>query len=407
LLQTRVHVDLVGLDEVTAREALLKAARGSRGRPAHEPEFPGDRDRGLAAVNGGEAPRFPGDLPPVDIGSGVLLEESTENLRADDLGAIRAYIGRISDSLTRSGFSDSDVVAFEISLLELVNNVATHVRGDETVRLRLSRVERSAYFDYGTDHYDGLILEVADTGRAFDLANALIRSEATLARHGAEHGLLRAYRYGSLLHQISTAPHVMGWMKERSPQVVPALFGGEQVIPFIFSYRQEAIRVRQDVHPFFQFAQYLHRSEAFMDLIFDPLLRPARKFVAIEITGHSWSGSLYWSEVLDSLLSFTRRNARFDKQLLLFADVDPSEQRALREYCDDAGIVMFEDESKIGHLDESTIRALDQPAMRNREVIDAPAAAVDQQSAAGDAADQQMPKSGRKVRKRWCWFRRE
>lgn len=141
LLRTRVYVDLVGRDAVSARAALLAAARGSRGRPAHEPEFPGDR--GVAAVIGGEAPRFPGDLPPTDSNGGVLLEESTETLRADDIGAIRTVAERMTSSLWRSGFAESDVEAFKISLRELFDNVATHVRGDETVELRLSRVERS------------------------------------------------------------------------------------------------------------------------------------------------------------------------------------------------------------------------------------------------------------------------
>jgi hypothetical protein len=108
-----------------------------------------------------------------------------------------------------------------------------------------------------------------------------------------------------------------------------------------------------------------------MDLIFDPLQRPARRYVGIEITGHSWSGSLYWRDALDPLLSFVERNARFDKQLLLFADVDPSEQRGLREYCAEAGIVMFEDESEIRDLDESTIRARGRPAVPDRRATGA------------------------------------
>ncbi len=43
LLKTRVYVDLVDQDAAGARKALLAAARGARGKPTEEPEFPGDR----------------------------------------------------------------------------------------------------------------------------------------------------------------------------------------------------------------------------------------------------------------------------------------------------------------------------------------------------------------------------
>jgi hypothetical protein len=62
LLTTRIYVDLVGRDANSAREALLAAARGARGKPTEEPEFPGAQQSQVAAT---EAPRFPGELPPV------------------------------------------------------------------------------------------------------------------------------------------------------------------------------------------------------------------------------------------------------------------------------------------------------------------------------------------------------
>jgi hypothetical protein len=61
LLKTRIYVDLVDQDAASARRALLAAARGARGKPTAEPEFPGDRRLARAT----EAPRFPGELPPV------------------------------------------------------------------------------------------------------------------------------------------------------------------------------------------------------------------------------------------------------------------------------------------------------------------------------------------------------
>ena len=63
LLSTRVYVDLVALDAVSARQALLAAALGTRGKPSDEPEYPGLRQR--PEIHNSEAPRFPGDLPTV------------------------------------------------------------------------------------------------------------------------------------------------------------------------------------------------------------------------------------------------------------------------------------------------------------------------------------------------------
>jgi hypothetical protein len=62
LLKTRTFVDLVDQVAAGARQALLAAARGARGKPTQEPEYPGGQQR---ARNITEAPRFPGELPPV------------------------------------------------------------------------------------------------------------------------------------------------------------------------------------------------------------------------------------------------------------------------------------------------------------------------------------------------------
>jgi tetratricopeptide (TPR) repeat protein len=57
LFKTRIYVDLVDQDAAGARAALLAAARGARGKPSQEPEFPGDRRSAGSAT---EAPQFPG-----------------------------------------------------------------------------------------------------------------------------------------------------------------------------------------------------------------------------------------------------------------------------------------------------------------------------------------------------------
>jgi anti-sigma regulatory factor (Ser/Thr protein kinase) len=279
----------------------------------------------------------------VGRGSGPL-EELKTTLRADDMEARRAFTARISTSLRRHGFSDSDVEAFQISLRELVDNVANYVPDDKTVQLEIGHVPRWKYH-----RQEGLSLQVTDRGEGFDFNNALLELEDELLQHGDEHGLLRAYRLGSLLDQVSTDPHTMGWMRERIPHDVPVVFG-EKIIPFVVSYRHEAIRIWRDVHTFFQFEQYLKRSQAFMELVFDPLQRPARKYIGIEIVGQGWTGALGWKRILDELFRFARHNKQFDKQFVLFADTGPSEQRGLRQYCKNQGIKMYEDASVIGKI---------------------------------------------------------
>lgn len=341
LLKTRVYVDLVGLNSVAAREALLAAARGVRGKPHDEPKFPGLREQ--AEVNGSEAPRFPAALPAADGISNEPLGESVI-LRAGDTAAVRDFIARASASLRRHKFADSDIGAFRISLLELLHNAVNYVGDDETVELKLDPTD------------EALSLEVTDRGKGFDLEEALARSEAELSERGFEHGLLRVYRLGSELAQVSTAPHVIRWLREQTPQEVPTAFGGENVIPFVFSYELDAIRIWQTVHTIWQFRHYTRRSSAFMDLIFDPLQRPTRRYVGIEVVGEYWSGSSWFSRpVLDSLLAFKKRNPEFDKQLLLFADTDSFEHRELRKYCRRAGIVMFEDKSVIRDLKDKDV----------------------------------------------------
>jgi anti-sigma regulatory factor (Ser/Thr protein kinase) len=345
LLKTRAYVDLVCRDEDDARTALMAAVGGARSKPPDEPEFPGYRER--PEVNGTEAPRFPGGVSAADNSGSDPLERSPITLRPGDAGAVRALAAQMSEPLRRHKFSEKDFEAFRISLTELVGNAARYVGGDEPVQLRLKLVER-----WSGDLV--LSLEVTDNGRGFDFDQALQRTEADLLENGIEHGLLRAYRLGSELTQVSVEPHVMSWMRERIPQTVPAVFGGKNIIPFLVLYEQEVIQIWETVHTMSQFWRYLERSEVFMDRIFDPLLRPARKYVGIEIIGEFHSEAIRWSIILDELLAFTKRNARFDRQLLLFAD-SGSDQIRLREYCQDAGITMFEDKSAIRNLREKDV----------------------------------------------------
>jgi hypothetical protein len=100
-LTTRIYVDLVGRDANSARAALLAAAQGARGKPTAAPEFPGDR---LWQVGATEAPRFPGELPPIwnvpvpfhpnpfFTGGELLLAELQARLTAADLAVRRVVV---------------------------------------------------------------------------------------------------------------------------------------------------------------------------------------------------------------------------------------------------------------------------------------------------------------------------
>jgi anti-sigma regulatory factor (Ser/Thr protein kinase) len=340
LLMTKIYVDLVGRDSKTARDLLLSAVRGARGKPASEPEFPG---RPLRQKYDSRAPQFPAKHETIERADPIPRSVSSATLRAGDVGAVHAYLARAAGPLQRRGYSEDDLEALQISVRELVDNVANHVSPDDTIRFELHHQPPAE------SYHEGVAITVADGGDGFAFDDALRSSEEQLANH-VEHGLLRAYRLGSVLIQESTDPHVMAWGRERVPQTVPSVFGGEDVVPFVVSYAHQAVRIWKTVHTFFQFERYLERSEAFMDLIFDPVLRPARPYVGIAIIGRGPTGALSWREVADRLLRFAQRTERFDKQLLLFADTGPSDQRGIREYCDAHDILMFEDESTVRNI---------------------------------------------------------
>jgi tetratricopeptide (TPR) repeat protein len=99
LLASRIYVDLVGRDAASARSALLAAARGARGKPTEQPEFPGGSG---AAGSATEAPRFPSELPPVwsvpfhpnpfFTGREQLLAELEARLHAADVTVRRVVL---------------------------------------------------------------------------------------------------------------------------------------------------------------------------------------------------------------------------------------------------------------------------------------------------------------------------
>jgi hypothetical protein len=99
LLRTRVYVDLVGLDAIGAREALMAAARGARGKPLDEPEFPDPQGR--SEIYGSDAPRFPGDLPTVPENTWRAAQSA--GLTTDQLRTTAAAIADAPQLATERG----------------------------------------------------------------------------------------------------------------------------------------------------------------------------------------------------------------------------------------------------------------------------------------------------------------
>jgi tetratricopeptide (TPR) repeat protein len=96
LLATRVYVDLVDLDEPTARDRLLAAVGPPPPRPTTAP-FPGVGQAGASGPAGAGAARFPGAGPPVSnlpgrnrhfSGRDVLLTELHARMRAAAVTAV-------------------------------------------------------------------------------------------------------------------------------------------------------------------------------------------------------------------------------------------------------------------------------------------------------------------------------
>src|SRR5205823_2471737 len=182
--------------------------------------------------------------------------------------------------LIAHGYSEEDANYFTISLHELVTNATRHVVNAQRVRVVVDEALRDRY-----NYHDSLFVQVIDEGTGFDFASTLARLEQELGRNDIEHGLLRASRLVSSVSQDSLSPHTMALWKERAPNPESRAFTDSRVFPIVFDYALEAIRVGSNVHTFFQFTRYLERSDEFLALIFDPLLRSPAKLVGLEILG--------------------------------------------------------------------------------------------------------------------------
>jgi anti-sigma regulatory factor (Ser/Thr protein kinase) len=268
---------------------------------------------------------------------------------ASDERALHALIGAFRHSSPATDFADRDFQALEIAALELFRNGERHVtttpRTDLTVSLSVEHIEA-----FGSR---GIVLEVSDEGPGFDFAATMERLEHELTDTGIEHGLLRAARKGTVVAQASWQPHTMGWMKLRSPAMPAPTFSEEIAVPLIYSWRDSAVRIWNDLYTLDELDAHLARCDAFVDLVFDPLVRADRPVVGIEVLGHHGTMPTDMDPVgalLTSLLRFQEREAFFTKSFAVFADTEPSDHRRLRTLCRAHGIPLFEDPRTAGRF---------------------------------------------------------
>jgi hypothetical protein len=274
---------------------------------------------------------------------------------AGDGQALRRILGQTLQLLSDHSYLERDLAAATTVFHELCDNVAKHVGEGSLVTFELGRLER----DWPNRH-EGFTFEVGDPGEGFDLRAALDRSDGELATGGRERGLLRAFRLGSILvneqeQRPSGVSHRIGWFRELAPHIGLSVFSTETVVPVVFSWAHDAIRINDLVITFEQWRQYRpsaphmpgfgagpDRSNAFMDLVFDTLLRPGRNIIGIEIIGHGWTGCLSCIDVLEQIRDFVVRSDSHLAGAVVYADTDASEQREIRRFTREVGWPFFE-----------------------------------------------------------------
>ena len=269
---------------------------------------------------------------------------SAVKVTAGDERALYALIGAFRHGSLASEFAERDFEALEIAALELFRNGEHHVitssRSELVVSLAATSIEA-----FGPPSR-GIVFELTDQGNGFDFDATVERLERELTDTGTEHGLLRAARRGTVVAQASRAPHTMGWMKLRSPAMPVPTFNEAVAVPLIYSWRDRAVRVWNDLYTLDEIDAHLARSDAFVDLVFDPLIRADRPMVGIEVLGQHGTipaGEDPVEALLASLLRFKERERFFTKDLAVFADTEPSDHRKLRTFCAEHGISLFED----------------------------------------------------------------
>jgi hypothetical protein len=144
LLSTRVYVDLVGLDEASARTALLTAARGGRAKPTQPSKFPGQAPP-APGVDSLQAPRFPGQLPavwnvptrnPHFTGRAGMLDQLRQRLRAGERTlVVQALYGLGGVGKTQLAIEYAHRFAADYDLVWWIDAEQSVLIADQLVRL--------------------------------------------------------------------------------------------------------------------------------------------------------------------------------------------------------------------------------------------------------------------------------
>jgi hypothetical protein len=117
LLKTRIYVDLVDRDAASARAALLAAARGSRGKPPAELDFPGGQRQPVASA--AQAPRFPEE--PARFRSAVAGRIFISYRREQTSGLAGRLFDRLADRFDETRvFMDVDSIEPGVDFADVI-----------------------------------------------------------------------------------------------------------------------------------------------------------------------------------------------------------------------------------------------------------------------------------------------
>jgi hypothetical protein len=277
-------------------------------------------------------------------GRGRLLESQPTGpgmlqaqLTAGDENALHALLATFVRARPR--LQEADVSALEVAALELFRNCERHVviDGPNEVVITIQDI---------TEPSPGVAVRVHDRGHGFDFDSKIQELERELSDVGVEHGLLRAARKGTEVVQVTLQPHAMGWWRTHRPLPATPTFNPDVAVPVIFSWKQRSVRVWDDIYSLDEMDTHLTRSPAFIDLIFDPLLRPRLKWVGIEVVGVHGTVPMAYDPVtslVNALLAYGAREPHFDKRFAMFLDTEPDDHRRLRRLCTERRVKLFED----------------------------------------------------------------
>lgn len=259
--------------------------------------------------------------------------------RADDPDTTSALVHVLQESLVLHGFSDVDVAKASVSVKELIDNVALHsVDPEKHCGLLVSFVDA-----LGRER-EVIRVIVMDRGRGFDFSKTMVKLRSDLETTGREHGLLRAYRYGTDLSSSAITSHAVEWKRWKRRTVRRATLGEQIRVPSVaLNYVDDVVSVCGELFYEEEIVRFMEMGSAFLRIVFDPIRRSGSEYVIFEVFGyHTTRVGVRPDELIDALRTFCDTLSR-PKQLIIYADAEPEDHRFLADYAATHSLTFFED----------------------------------------------------------------